>query len=273
MRAVLQIALFTFLVSLTGCSSIGKAWKSLVSGKPADQAQPAAQAAQAGARNKPGLRYSQYKEIPVEEGQRQFRRTTRDTFEEAARLEESAGSLWVMEGQGSYLFSQNVLRLSGDSLKVRLEGEPKKNLEAKVEVIKRLIKKAKRDESRRGVASAGAAGEKKPDGAPAAAADGKPAADGAAKTAAAKAADKEDEKEDLEGAFSVTTVPTRIMERLPDGSYRVRGSQSFMVGKNEYRVIVVGVARAKDISEEGVDSSALLDSKFDIVSVKKDLKL
>jgi len=271
MRFFTLFILSAILVTTSGCSSIGKAWKSLVSGKPPEQAQPTAQSGQVAGRNKPGLRYSQYKEIPVEEGQRQFRRTTRDSFEEAARLEETAGSLWVMEGQGSYLFSQNVLRLSGDALKVRLEGEPKKNLEAKVEVIKRLIKKAKRDESKRAVASTGAAGEKKPD--VAAAADGKPAADGAAKTAGAKGAEKEDDKEDLDGAFTVSSVPTRIMERLPDGSYRVRGSQSFMVGKNEYRVIVVGVARAKDISEEGVDSSALMDSKFDIVSVKKDLKL
>ncbi len=271
--AIAALALVTSL--LMGCSSLGKAWKNLVSGKPEDSSANANQLAHSpNPKGKVGWRYSQYRDLPVEEGQKQFKRMTRDTFEDQARLEETAGSLWVMEGQGSYLFSQNVMRLSGDSLKVRLEGEPKKNLETKVEVLKKLIKKARKSE--RSLASADPNAEKKPDGT----AESKPAEGTAAaapgKSAAAKPGEKEkeEEKDDLDsGGFSVTTVPSRIVERLPDGSYRVRGSQSFMLGKNEYRVIVVGVARPKDISDEGVDSSALLDSKFDIVSVRKELKL
>ena len=64
-------------------------------------------------------------------------------------------------------------------------------------------------------------------------------------------------------------VPTRIVEQLKDGSYRVKGMQPFMIGKREYKVIVTGVVRPEDFDDAGIDSSKLLDSQFDIVSSRK----
>jgi flagellar L-ring protein precursor FlgH len=63
-------------------------------------------------------------------------------------------------------------------------------------------------------------------------------------------------------------VPTRVVERMVDGNYRVRGMQSFMIGQREYKVIVAGIVRAEDFNEEGINASQLLDSSFDIVSAK-----
>src|SRR3954464_9933447 len=47
-----------------------------------------------------------------------YRRMNRDRFEEEAEVKATAGSLWVMEGQGAYLFAQNTTRLIGDILNV-----------------------------------------------------------------------------------------------------------------------------------------------------------
>src|SRR4051812_29275627 len=51
---------------------------------------------------------------------RQYKRTTKESLSEESALDSKAGSLWVMEGQGAYLFSQNVVRLVGDPLAITL---------------------------------------------------------------------------------------------------------------------------------------------------------
>ena len=57
--------------------------------------------------------------------------------------------------------------------------------------------------------------------------------------------------------------------RLVDGNYRVKGSQPFMIGTREFKVIVTGIVRAEDFNEEGTSASKLLDPSFDIVSSRK----
>ena len=69
--------------------------------------------------------------------------------------------------------------------------------------------------------------------------------------------------------FNVESVPTRIVEVLRDGSYRIRGTQDFMIGKREYRVIVTGIVRQEDFNEDGISADKLMDSQFDIVSAKR----
>ena len=73
--------------------------------------------------------------------QRKYVRMTKDQFEAEAKLGSQEGSLWVMEGQGSYLFSQNIVRLIGDLLTVKLEGAARTQVDTKINVIKKLIKK------------------------------------------------------------------------------------------------------------------------------------
>ena len=64
-------------------------------------------------------------------------------------------------------------------------------------------------------------------------------------------------------------VPTRIVELLKDGNYRVKGDQPFMIGKREYKVIVTGIVRPADFDDAGISAEKLLDPKFDIVSLKR----
>lgn len=259
--AKLGILLVAALVTATGCASLGRNWKSLVGGTPANAVPQVATP-----------RFSEIDHIPVRTD-RQYRRMSRDRFEDEAELSSSAGSLWVMEGQGAYLFSQNQMRVVGDLLNVRIEGNPKSQLHTKVRVISRLLEKLDNPRGflarpepangrtapsnpNRGPADDGAAGAALKD-APAGAAVG------------AEPAQVNETSKDSNPNFAVDVVPTRIVEQLKDGSYRVRGIQPFMIGKREYKVIVTGVVRSEDFDDAGIDASRLLDPQFDIVSSRK----
>lgn len=241
------LILVAITISLVGCAGFGKKLKDFLGG---------GGGADSGVPVKP--KYTKFSESPnvYNNVRRQYRRATKDSLAQEAQLESKAGSLWVMEGQGSYLFSQNIIRMIGDPMSVNIDGEPKEQLQSKVTVIRKLLAKLE--------ARSKPAPVRDPAAAPGA----------AAKTAAPKAEEQEGgNKSDVLGAggpgFPVKSVPTRITERMIDGNYRVRGSQPFMIGSREYKVIVTGIVRAEDFSDDGISSGKLLDRKFDIVSVKR----
>jgi flagellar L-ring protein precursor FlgH len=248
--------IFTFLAG-TGCASFGKKWKALVSGE--NPRQPAAQAQTPAT----GATYSEQAQM-MPSVYRKYRRTTKKDLEDRARVDSRAGSLWVMEGQGAYLFSQNVVRMIGDPVGIRIEGEPHEQLAQKSKVIGDLL--AQLEERRRRVLSRDSDEQKKQNAkteVPNQADKGKAAKPGqGANDAGANRAPASQDKD----AFNVKTVPTRIVERLVDGNYRVRGTQPFMIGSREYKVIVSGIIRAEDFNEDGVSATQLLDPNFDIVS-------
>lgn len=193
---------------------------------------------------------------------RNYRRWTRDRMEEESDLGSTAGSTWVMDGQGAYLFTQNKSRKEGDITNVALAEPALKQVETKVGVIKTLLKqleeqekqeKLRLEQQQRGLASA-----------PAEAAKGTAnAAAGAPPPAAAPA------KEEKQNLDDIKTVPSKIVERLPDGNYRVKGSQPFMIGQREYKVIVTGLIRPEDFNDQGISSDKLLDPQYDVVSVRR----
>lgn len=199
---------------------------------------------------------------------RQYKRTTKESLRDQSALEPKAGSLWVMEGQGAYLFSQNVIRLVGDPIAVTMDGDPKDQLSSKVVVIKKLLSKIEERQKARLRNPAGTTGD---DSMAEAKADDKKenekSKDKKEKTASAPAQEKS--KEELLADFNVKNVPTRIVERTLDGNYRVKGSQPFLIGSREYKVIVTGIVRAEDFNDDGIVSSKLLDPKFDIVSARR----
>lgn len=197
------------------------------------------------------LRYSDNPQLPST-GDRQYRRVTKARLEEESSLGSDAGSMWVMDGQTSYMFSQNKNRKEGDVLKVKLEGAAQKQVEAKVTVIKRLIKQLE-EQARLEAARKSGAGEG-PDGPRGPAAEKKPEPSPV------------DEKVDLS---EIDMVPTRIVEKTPEGNYRLRGSSPFMIEKREYKVLVTGMIRPEDFNDEGVSASKLIDSQFDVVSLRK----
>ncbi len=212
-------------------------------------------------------------------GDKQYRRMTRDRFEEEAEVRPEAGSLWVMEGQGAYLFAQNQMRMVGDLLNVKIEGGAKSQLQTKTRVISKLLERL---EGARGLASQSTAPSAAPANAQAKAGDPnqkdqaqaqQPQGDAAAGGDASAQATKQERLNPGEIPFAVQSVPTRIVEQLKDGSYRVRGMQAFMIGKREYKVIVTGGVRPEDFDDSGMDSNKLLDPQFDIVSSRKGASL
>jgi len=244
------------LFLLTGCASIGKQWKEFLNGR----AQPTA------AQAKPqSTTFSDTNNLPPSQ-YRQYRRTKRKDFEDGAQLDSRAGSLWVMEGQGAYLFSQNIVRMIGDPIAVKIEGDPQEQLASKTKVISKLLTQI--EERRKRAQGRNPAGEAQKADTTASVAD--PAAAPVQNANAANpnipagaVAGSEDNKD-----FSVKMVPTRVVERLVDGNYRVRGTQPFMIGNREYRVIVSGIVRAEDFNDQGISAAQMIDSNFDVVSAK-----
>jgi len=187
---------------------------------------------------------------------RKYRRVTKDNFGDDEGLEESSGSLWRKEGQASYLFSQNNLRLMGDIINVDVEGKAADNLGAKLAIIKQNLA---RIENPKPTSNKGAGKDRQP-----AAAEAGGAAGDAGQTEDAKAKALAEKKFD--------SVPCRITERNPDGSYRVKGQSSVYVGRHEYRLIVTGLVRPDDVTSDVVGSSKLIDGKFDLVASNKELR-
>ena len=205
----------------------------------------------------PLTKYSENPEV-LNPSQRQYRKMTRSRLEEESELQASAGSTWVMEGQGAYLFAQNKARREGDILNIKVEGSAQKQVETKVAVIKKLLKQLEEEELR----------AKQPAEEPVQTpglADGQPTPGNKATRAPAAVAPKEEKDEPLE----IGAVPTRIVERLADGNYRVKGAQPFMIGKREYKVIVTGLIRPEDFNDQGISSNQLLDPQFDVVSIRR----
>jgi flagellar L-ring protein precursor FlgH len=254
-RTLQCVFLLMFILGLaTGCATIGKAWKNLVGGGETKEAP----------RDSGPVLFSEQDNMHPN-GDRQYKRMNRKLMEDEAELGAGAGSLWVMEGQGAYLFSQNQARVIGDLLTVKLEGTAKQQLQTKSKVIAKLLERL--ENPVRAPASVTPGGAAQPAAADSASAGAPAPAAGAAPAVADAAPAKNDTP------LTVERVPTRIVEQLKDGSYRVRGVQSFMIGKREYKVTVSGLVRPQDFDEAGIDSSKLLDSQFDIVSAKKGASL
>ncbi|MFN8943881.1 MAG: flagellar basal body L-ring protein FlgH [Pseudobdellovibrionaceae bacterium] len=195
------------------------------------------------------LKYSEATQAPSA-SERQYKKMSKSQMEEDSDLSQEAGSMWMSEGQTSYLFAQNKSRKEGDHLNVKLEGVAQKQVETKVSTIKKLLKRLEEQlkAQQQGAAAEGAdrgpASEKKPE--------------------VAKAPDEE--KIDLS---EVQTIPAKITERLSDGTFRIKGSQPMLINDKEFRVIVTGILKPEDFQDEGVPSGRLLESQFDVVSIRR----
>jgi flagellar L-ring protein precursor FlgH len=223
---------------------------------------------------------------------RQYKRMTRERMEEESQLNSSAGSLWKMEGQISYLFAENKHRREGDPTNIKLEGSALKLIENKAWVINDLLGqleeqkiRADEEEKRASIerqklaqiqaekqlrAERIAKGEivvdpldeqqEALDMQTAEAAARAPASAGVG--ADKKAEDKIDLKE-------VETVPAKIVEKMQDGTYRIRGQQYLTIKKKPYKLIATALIRAEDFNDGEISSNKLLEAQYDLVHVKR----
>lgn len=251
-------------VSLIGCSTFNLFGEK----DPSPEKQPTTAPGAAKSEDSNMLKYSDSPQVGVYTD-RQYKHMTRAQMEEQSDLGSQAGSMWVMEGQGAYLFAQNKIRKEGDVLNVVLDGSAYKQVETKVGVIKQLLaqleQQLKENElsQQRSLASV--------DGGTPGAAGGTAGTVAAPKVPAKEepkpvVADKNKKDEEI---AEIKTITTKIVERMADGNYRIKGSQPFMIGKREYKVIVAGVIRPEDYNDQGVSSQKLLDPQFDVVSIRR----
>lgn len=254
MRDIIIVVIF--LMTFTGCGSLGKKMKAFLGGKPSPSAKPA-QVSKKSNRVK-------FSDSPnyLRGPRRQYKRVTKKTLEDESLLNSGSGSLWVMEGQGAYLFSQNVVRMIGDPVPVRIEGDSKDQLDTKAGVIRSLLDRLDQRAKARAKLRNRSLASQKPD--QKADADKKKEDD-----ENNQAKNEQNSSGNKKSSFNVKNVTTRVIERTVDGNYRVKGSQPFMIGTREYKVIVTGIVRAEDFNEEGISSKNLLDPNFDIVGVRR----
>lgn len=212
----------------------------------------------------PSTKFSENSYMPST-ANRQYKRMTRQRMEEESELHAQAGSMWVMEGQGAYLFAQNKARREGDALNIKIEGPAQKQIETKVSVIKKLLKQLE-DEERKAKELQQLQQQQQNGQAPA---QNLAATDAAAQAQRAPAAEAEKKKDEKEEEVKIDVVPSRIVERQPDGNFRVKGQQPFMIGKREYKVIVTGIIKPEDYSDDGTGSNKMIDPQYDVVSIRK----
>ena len=237
----------------------------------------------------PLLKYSNMNNM-APPSDRNYRRMTRQTMEEEAQLQASSGSLWVMEGQTSYLFSQNKHRNEGDPTTIKVEGIALKLIETKVAVIQDLMKdleeqriKAEADQKlkdaekerlaeQQRMAKEEALAKNNPEHDPYA---GKYPADLAADASRKPAAtDKKTEvakptKEAAVDLKEVASIPSRIVEKTNDGMYRIRGQQFITIKKKPYKVIATGLVRIEDFDDADISSNKMRDAQFDVIHMKR----
>lgn len=246
------LLLITFVGIISGCATMHDLMASL-EGRPAEPSLKNIKSA-------PRYSDTQNLGIPTD---RQYKRMTRNRMEEESDLGANAGSMWVMDGQGAYLFAQNKMRKEGDLLNVKLEAAAMKQVETKVGVIKKLLKQLDDQQAalNNSLAGVGRDATRNPASAEGGTTPAEPQA-AATTTATPETPEKEE-------APNVENIPTRLVEKLADGNYRVKGQQPFMIGKREYKVIVTGLIRPEDFNDQGISSDRLLDPQYDVVSIRK----
>jgi len=304
MKALALSLLFT--IGFQGCATLtsheeekAKLEKEL---EPAHVDQPASTGAKAPEKeikdddigeSEPLTRYSSLNNM-APPSDRQYKRMTRERMEEESALNSSAGSLWKMEGQTSYLFAENKHRREGDPTTIKLEGAALKFVENKAQVVGELLtqldeqKRIADEEERKAEAEkmrlAQVEAEKKlraeriakgeivvdpldeqqanveakNDGDFRMPASTKPAPVAVKKTV--------EEKIDLK---DVENIPAKIVERMPDDTYRIRGQQYITIKKKPYKLIATALIRAEDFNDGSVSSNKLLEAQYDLVHVKR----
>lgn len=235
---------------------------------------------------------------------RDYRQMTRQKMEDESALNAGAGSLWVMEGQTSYLFAQNKQRRTGDPTRIKIEGSALKQLETKVSTISELLNQLEEQRKQAELDQKKLEDDKKMDDAkklrlaeiekekdniltnglagndPSAEAIQKMAEENVNKRMPASipepkvkkdektvvASKKKEEKPDLK---DVEFIPSRIIEKTPEGMYKISGQQMMTIQKRPYKVIATGMVRPEDFDDQSINSGKIFEPQYDIIHIKK----
>lgn len=219
---------------------------------------------------------------------RNYKRMTREKFEEDSELHAGAGSLWVMEGQTSYLFAQNKKRREGDPTTLIVQGVAMRDVQMKAMAIKDLLielenqkkeaeaKKKKEEDAKMRLAdiekekkSILAKNEADNEDAAQLLAEQRVDSRKPASVAAAVVEAPKDPALDKINFKEIEQVPMKITERLPDNQYRISGQQFLTIRNRPYKLIVTGIVRSDDFSDQTVSSDKMFEQQLDLVHLKK----
>lgn len=181
---------------------------------------------------------------------RQYQDSARATAEDFIDKQQEAGSLWASNGQTNYFFVKNRIKGVGDIITLTLQGEIIRDI---ANEVKKTLTQQELDaeimeyaDMRRSPASMAANAANAT-----AAAD----ANGAAGTNKAQASAVElptyqtlDIRQSL-GVKEGEPLMVEIMERYPNGNYKVRGTKRVPYKGSTRLVSVVGIIKNEDISE------------------------
>lgn len=193
-------------------------------------------------------------------------RATRDDFVDDSQNE---GSLWASDGQSNYFFSKNKVRGVGDILTVTLEPDMIRDIGVEV---KRTLNENEKDiemqlaQDRANARVAGlVGGDKNKDAV--STSQAAPAAAPSAPTLAANGGNVPNAEvlpSDIDVSKSLDvkagdTMMAEIVERYPNGNYKIRGTKKLIYKNGAPRLInFVGVVRGTDIGEDETVASGKL---------------
>jgi len=186
------------------------------------------------------------------------RRATRGDFVDGA---EDAGSLWSTGGQTNFFFSKNRTRTSGDLITITIEADMLRDLASEV---KRSLRPDEREQEIALLEKSAS-----PKAAAAAGGDAQADAKAGAKTDEVKkssAAPDPDGKYsfsqvDLQNAIGVKAGDTflaEVVERFPNGNYKIRGTKRLPYRGGSRLMTLVGVVRGNDLSDDDKVTSGKL---------------
>ena len=194
------------------------------------------------------------------------RRATRGDFVDDA---EEAGSLWSTNGQTNFFFSKNKTRTQGDLISINIEADMLRDLAAEV---KRALKADERDYElsllEKPTEKSAKAGETTD-------ADAKSQSgtktDEVKQSAAGTDLDARVafSKVDLSSVIGVKAGDSflaEVVERFPNGNYKIRGTKRVPYRGTTKLMTLVGVVRGSDLSDDDkVNSGRLYEYRLEVV--------
>lgn len=237
----------------------------------------------------PAPMFSQNPNLPPPT-QRLYKNGSRATKSDFVDEDPSAGSLWASDGQTNYYFTKNKIRAIGDIITVMSEDalyrdvltEVKRSLTPMEREYELAIAQARIDSQTVLAANPGLGGDAAKGAtdrvATSAAAPARaPAGVEAPKLDAAKLADGETKETRRATLADVDVAPalqfaagepimTEIVERYPNGNYKVRGTKRMLYRGNYRMVSMVAIAKGADVGEDDtITSGKLYEYKLEVL--------
>jgi len=184
---------------------------------------------------------------------RQARRATRNDFIDQTQ---DSGSLWASNSESNFFFSKNRARSPGDIVTITIEDEMLRDVQAEV---KRTLTGAERRRELELLESKSAQGST-----PAAGTQDQIKTSAAAPVAPDLSFGAVDVSS-VVGVKAGDSILAEIVERYPNGNYKIRGSKRVPYRNTTKLMTLVGIVRGNDLGDEKVPSGKIYEYRLQVV--------